>query len=56
MLKSKFDLGPNIVATPPALQALQDNGQSALEFVKRHSEGDWGVVTCSGMERPSYGS
>ena len=46
MLKSRFDLG-QIVATQPALQALQDNNQSALGFVKRHSECDWGSDLCS---------
>ena len=37
----KFSLG-RIVATPGALQALQDAGQAADEFLARHVTGDWG--------------
>jgi hypothetical protein len=37
----KFSLG-RIVATPGALHALQDAGQSAGEFLARHVTGDWG--------------
>ncbi len=37
----KFSLG-RIVATPGALHALQDAGQSASEFLARHVTGDWG--------------
>jgi hypothetical protein len=39
----KFRLG-KIVATPGALQALEEAGQSALDFVSRHARGDWGEV------------
>ena len=45
MLNSKFDLG-QIVATPAALQALQNNQQSALDFVRRHSDCDLGSELC----------
>ncbi len=41
MAKAKFLLG-QLVATPGALQALQDAGQNALEFLSRHVRGDWG--------------
>ena len=37
----KFSLG-RIVATPGALDALQDAGQEAGEFLARHVTGDWG--------------
>jgi len=37
----KFTLG-QIVATPGALEALQKSGQSAIEFLQRHVQGDWG--------------
>jgi hypothetical protein len=37
----KFSLG-RIVATPGALHALHDAGQSAGEFLARHVTGDWG--------------
>lgn len=37
----KFDLG-QVVATPGALDALRDAGQSPMEFLPRHVSGDWG--------------
>lgn len=43
MSKPKFRLG-QLVATPGALQALQESGQSPLDFVSRHVVGDWGEV------------
>jgi hypothetical protein len=39
----KLSLG-QIVATPGALEALQKAGQSAIEFLQRHAQGDWGDV------------
>jgi hypothetical protein len=39
--KPKFALG-QLVATPGALQALTDAGQSPMEFLSRHIRGDWG--------------
>jgi hypothetical protein len=39
----RFRLG-RLVATPGALQALADAGQSPLEFIQRHQAGDWGEV------------
>jgi hypothetical protein len=33
-----------IVATPGALEALQEFGQTPTEFLTRHAKGDWGVV------------
>ncbi len=41
--RPRFTLG-QLVATPGALQALADAGQSPLEFIKRHQAGDWGEV------------
>jgi len=41
MSKAKFLLG-QLVATPGALEALQDAGQNAVEFLSRHQHGDWG--------------
>jgi hypothetical protein len=38
-----FPLG-RIVATPGALQALQEAGQSPAEFFDRHASGDWGEL------------
>ena len=39
--KRMFSLG-QILATPGALHALQDSGQTPTEFVGRHVRGDWG--------------
>jgi len=39
--KPKFRLG-KLVATPGALAALTEAGQSPMEFVARHLQGDWG--------------
>jgi hypothetical protein len=41
--KPKFKLG-RIVATPGALEALEDAGQSAMPFIQRHQSGDWGEI------------
>ena len=40
---SKFPLG-KVVATPDALGALQEAGQSPAFFLNRHVVGDWGSV------------
>ena len=39
----KFSLG-QMVATPSALDALADSGQSPADFLSRHVRGDWGEV------------
>jgi hypothetical protein len=39
----KFNLGQT-VATPGALEALTESGQSPIEFLQRHLSGDWGDV------------
>jgi hypothetical protein len=41
--KPLFALG-QVVATPGALEALEEAGQSPAEFLSRHVQGDWGVV------------
>jgi hypothetical protein len=41
--RPKFPLGQT-VATPGALEALQDSGQSPAEFLARHVQADWGEV------------
>lgn len=38
-----FRLG-QVVATPGALEAMEKAGQTAVEFLQRHSSGDWGEV------------
>ncbi len=39
--RPKFSLG-QIVATPGALEAIRDAGQSPADFLDRHVRGDWG--------------
>ena len=42
-MKPKFQLG-QLVATPGALKALEESGQSPAFFLDRHLAGDWGEV------------
>jgi hypothetical protein len=44
--KPKFNLG-QILATPGALEALQESGQNVQFFLARHVRGDWGEVCAS---------
>lgn len=39
--KPKFALG-QVVATPNALDALGESGESPVKFLNRHVYGDWG--------------
>ena len=39
-----FELG-TVVATPGALKALEEAGQTPLEFLARHWAGDWGELS-----------
>lgn len=41
--KPKFFLG-QVLATPGALEAIEESGQPAFEFLSRHVRGDWGIV------------
>jgi len=43
-MSHKFSLG-RIVATPGALEALQESDEEASFFIDRHASGDWGVVS-----------
>jgi len=42
--KPLFKLG-QIVATPGALEALEQAGQTPSQFVNRHVVGDWGILS-----------
>jgi hypothetical protein len=42
-MNAKFPLG-QIVATPAAIQAMQESGQAPEFFLDRHVSGDWGDV------------
>lgn len=50
---SRFELG-QIVATPEALQALQDAGQDPQEFLRRHQSGDWGELSPEDRRENEY--
>ena len=39
-----FKLG-QVVATPGAVRAMQENGVEALSLLSRHANGHWGCVT-----------
>lgn len=41
---NKFELG-QVLATPGALRALEESGQSPADFLDRHARGDWGIVS-----------
>jgi hypothetical protein len=43
-MESKFSLG-QVVATPGALDALEESGQMINEFLDRHVTGDWGELS-----------
>ncbi len=43
IVKPKFDLG-QLLATPGALRALEESGQSPGFFLEKHQAGDWGEV------------
>lgn len=43
VVKPKFPIG-RVVATPGALEALEESGQSPFEFLSKHLAGDWGIV------------
>ena len=42
-MQPKFSLGQT-VATPAALKALEESGQSPGFFLDRHIQGDWGTL------------
>ena len=41
--KPRFDLG-RLLATPGALRAMEEAGQTPLDFITRHARGDWGEL------------
>ena len=48
-----FPLG-QIVATPGALQALEEAGQTPEEFITRHVTGDWGTLPAEDIRENEY--
>ena len=49
MSKPLFNLG-QVVATPGALAALEEAGQSPIEFLQRHQTGDWSEMVREDQE------
>jgi hypothetical protein len=43
MQAATFSLG-RLLATPGALEALAESGQSPNHFLARHANGDWGLL------------
>ena len=43
MTRAKFPLG-QVVATPGAIEAMQESGQTPAFFLEQHASGNWGVV------------
>ena len=52
-IHSLFPLG-QIVATPGALDALQQAGHTAQEFLARHSAGDWGELSAEDRQENTF--
>jgi hypothetical protein len=52
-LLPKFSLG-RIVATPGALEALQQANQSPFEFIERHQAGDWGELCAEDIRENEF--
>jgi hypothetical protein len=51
--RATFPLG-QVVATPGAITAFQATGQSPLEFLKRHVQGDWGELDAHDVAENEY--
>lgn len=41
--KPKFRLG-KVIATPGALDAIEESRQTPFDFLSKHLAGDWGIV------------
>ena len=42
-MRARFPLG-RVVATPGALELLEETGEDPLHYLARHRSGDWGEV------------
>jgi hypothetical protein len=51
--KALFPLG-RTVATPSALDALEEAGQMPAEFLRRHQTGDWGDLGAEDKKENDY--
>jgi hypothetical protein len=49
----KFRLG-QVVATPGALEALEEAGQTVNDFLDRHAQGDWGGLSDEDWQANEY--
>lgn len=52
-LLPKFSLG-RIVATPGALEAVQEANQNPFEFIQRHQSGDWGELCAEDIRENEF--
>jgi len=51
--RPKFPLG-QILATPGAIEALEESGQTINEFLDRHVQGDWGELCQEDWDENEY--
>ncbi len=49
----KFDLG-QVVATPGALAAFEQCGESPADYLRRHQSGDWGDLCREDRQENEY--
>jgi hypothetical protein len=52
-MKPKFPFG-QLVATPGALQAIENAGDNPLTFLQRHLAGDWGELDAHDLAENEY--
>jgi len=52
---ARFALGQTVI-TPGAEEALELAGQTAIEFLRRHMSGDWGVLSDEDVKGTSFHS
>ena len=52
-MKTKFPFG-QLVATPGALQAIENAGDNPLTFLQRHLAGDWGELDAHDLAENEY--
>jgi hypothetical protein len=54
MNEPRFPLG-RMVATPGALDALQESGETPLRYLTRHQAGDWGELDPADVKENELG-
>ena len=52
-MEGRFQLG-RIVATHSALTALEESGEDAWQFIRRHASGDWGDISAEDRQENEF--